>query len=289
MPSGTLWRTALVTTLATSRARSVSFPITSYATVASRTVRRRRRSRPVRPPGRRRPGPAARPRSSRRGRLAAPGPAPANLRGACRPGRALLQLAGQDPHFSRGLRFAQGHVDGRAHHGQRRAQFVRGVGHETALGLEGCFEPPSSPSMVSPRSFSSSSGPWTARRSLQVLLGDLRAVAVIVRNGRSTRPAISHPSPIETIAIMPRAMADTPSRLAPLVRRRQGGQDLTRPRGCTGSGPGVTRELPAGRPCGLPSHSSGGHGRLQHRAESWRTARPCGLAGDGLHDARRWR
>ncbi len=36
-----------------------------------------------------------------------------------------------------------------------------------------------------------------------------RAAVVIVRSGRSTRPAISHPSPIETAAITASAITDT--------------------------------------------------------------------------------
>ena len=56
----------------------------------------------------------------------------------------------------------------------------------------------SRPSMVSARSFSSSRGPASARRSCRLRSEICRVVAVIARSGRRTRPATSQPSAIET-------------------------------------------------------------------------------------------
>ena len=47
-------------------------------------------------------------------------------------------------------------------------------------------------SKVSPSSFSSSFGPSIARRRCKLVAEMVRAVVVMVRSGRSTRPAMSH-------------------------------------------------------------------------------------------------
>ena len=62
---------------------------------------------------------------------------------------------------------------------------------------------------MSPSSLSSSSGPVIAMRWCRVRAEIRRAAAVIVRSGLSTRPAISHPSPTETTAMMPSAIPDS--------------------------------------------------------------------------------
>ena len=67
-------------------------------------------------------------------------------------------------------------------------------------------------SMVSARSFTSSPGPLMARRSCRLSAVIRRVAAVITRSGRSTRPATNQPSPTETTAMTPRAMAE-PSRI----------------------------------------------------------------------------
>jgi hypothetical protein len=65
--------------------------------------------------------------------------------------------------------------------------------------------------MVSARSFSSSSGPATASRWCRFSSEICRVVAVIVRSGRSTRPAISQPSAMETASMTASA---TPERMS---------------------------------------------------------------------------
>ena len=67
----------------------------------------------------------------------------------------------------------------------------------------------SSPSIVS-ASWRSSSG-WAAEREplVQVLLRDPPVAAVIVRKGRSTRPAITQPSPAEITTMIANATPDS--------------------------------------------------------------------------------
>ena len=62
--------------------------------------------------------------------------------------------------------------------------------------------------MVSARSFSSSRGPESASRSFRLRSEICRAVAVIVRSGRRTRPATSQPSTIETTVMITSAIPD---------------------------------------------------------------------------------
>jgi len=66
----------------------------------------------------------------------------------------------------------------------------------------------SSPSKVSPSSLSSSSGPPRASRSCRLVAEISRAAAVMVRSGRSTRPATSQPRPMESTAIPVSASPD---------------------------------------------------------------------------------
>lgn len=66
----------------------------------------------------------------------------------------------------------------------------------------------SSASSVSPSSFSSSSGPLEAIRSCSVRSESLRALAVIACTGRSTRPAIHHPTPTAPAVITRSAATD---------------------------------------------------------------------------------
>ena len=66
----------------------------------------------------------------------------------------------------------------------------------------------SSPSKVSPSSLSSSSGPRRARRSLRLVTEICRAAAVMVRTGRSARPATSQPRAIESTAMTVSAISD---------------------------------------------------------------------------------
>ena len=62
--------------------------------------------------------------------------------------------------------------------------------------------------MVSPSSFSSSSGPCTASRSCR-LSSEIRwAAAVIWRTGLSARPATSQPSPTEITVMIASAISD---------------------------------------------------------------------------------
>src|SRR6266851_4655292 len=70
---------------------------------------------------------------------------------------------------------------------------------------------PSSWSKVSPSSLSSSSGPVIPIRWCRLRAEMRLAVAVIVRSGRSTRPAISQPRPTEASAMMPSATPDSMS------------------------------------------------------------------------------
>ncbi len=74
-------------------------------------------------------------------------------------------------------------------------------------------------SKVSPSSFSSSSGPASARRWCRLLAEISLAVAVIVRSGRSTRPAISQPSAIDSATIAPSASKEYHSRLRRSLER----------------------------------------------------------------------
>ena len=62
--------------------------------------------------------------------------------------------------------------------------------------------------MVSPRSFSSSRGPASARRSCRLRSEICRVAAVIARSGRRTRPATSQPSAIETAVMIASAIPD---------------------------------------------------------------------------------
>ena len=64
------------------------------------------------------------------------------------------------------------------------------------------------PSMVSARSFSSSRGPASARRSFRLRSEICRVVAVIARSGRRTRPAISQPRAIETTVMIVSTITD---------------------------------------------------------------------------------
>ena len=61
---------------------------------------------------------------------------------------------------------------------------------------------------MSARSFSSSRGPESARRSFRLRSEICRVVAVIVRSGRRTRPATSQPSAIETTVMIASAIPD---------------------------------------------------------------------------------
>ena len=63
------------------------------------------------------------------------------------------------------------------------------------------------PSRVSASSLSSSSGPCRASRSCRLLAEIRRAAAVIVRNGRSTCPAMTQPIAAAATAMTARAMA----------------------------------------------------------------------------------
>ena len=67
---------------------------------------------------------------------------------------------------------------------------------------------PRRPSIVSPSSFSSSSGPTSASRSCRFSSEICRVAALIVRSGRRTRPAISQPNPTETTNMMARTRVD---------------------------------------------------------------------------------
>ena len=64
---------------------------------------------------------------------------------------------------------------------------------------------------MSPSSFSSSSGPVSASRSWRFSSEIWRVAAVIVRSGRSARPAISQPSRTAPRAMIPSASIDTVS------------------------------------------------------------------------------
>src|SRR6266699_2245812 len=63
-------------------------------------------------------------------------------------------------------------------------------------------------SRVSASSLNSSSGPASARRSYRLVAEIRRAVAVMARTGRSTRPAITQPSANASTAMTPSAMPD---------------------------------------------------------------------------------
>ncbi len=67
---------------------------------------------------------------------------------------------------------------------------------------------PRSSSKVSPSSLSSSSGPRRSSRSWRLLAEIRRAVAVMVRTGRSIRPAKNHPSRSAMTVMMARAIAE---------------------------------------------------------------------------------
>ena len=69
-----------------------------------------------------------------------------------------------------------------------------------------------SASKVSASSFSSSSGPVRASRSCRLLAEVCCAAAVMVRSGRSTRPATTQPRPIESTAMTASAIPDWTSR-----------------------------------------------------------------------------
>src|SRR5262249_52236656 len=90
--------------------------------------------------------------------------------------------------------------------GQRGAQFVRGVGDKLALSVESRLQPAGSASNVSPSSLSSSSGPARASRACRLLAEMDLAVAVMVRNLRSTRPATIQPSPTDTTVMIASAV-----------------------------------------------------------------------------------
>ena len=64
---------------------------------------------------------------------------------------------------------------------------------------------------MSPSCLSSSSGPSRASRRWRLLAEISRAVFVIVRRGRSARPAISQPSQIDSTAMTARAMPQSTS------------------------------------------------------------------------------
>ena len=115
-------------------------------------------------------------------------------------------LAGAPQGRDGGLRVGQRHLRHGALPRQRGAQFVRGVGDELALGAERRFQAAEQAVEGSPSSLSSSSGPVMARRALRLLAEMYRAAAVIVRSGRSTRPATSQPSTAETTVMMASAI-----------------------------------------------------------------------------------
>ena len=62
--------------------------------------------------------------------------------------------------------------------------------------------------MVSARSFTSSAGPGTASRSCRLSAEIRRVAAVIVRSGRSTRPATRRPSTSDSTAMTASATAE---------------------------------------------------------------------------------
>ena len=68
---------------------------------------------------------------------------------------------------------------------------------------------PSSPSIVSASRLSSSRGPSIASRWLRFAAEISWVAAVIVRRGRSTRPATTHPSAVLITAMIARAIADS--------------------------------------------------------------------------------
>jgi len=103
------------------------------------------------------------------------------------------------------------HVQGRAHRGERRAQLVRGVRDEAALGGERPLEP-----VEQPVDRVGEFGQLVARAGevealVQVARGDLACRRVIVRNGRRSRPATSQPSASESAATSASATVEASS------------------------------------------------------------------------------
>ena len=193
-PPVTLCRTALSMRLLTSRSSSTRSPVTCAGASAvsidlpgrrGRADQRRWRPRlrwagrpPRCDPVRGRSGPAsAAPRSAPRTCPRRRGPRPAPAPAAGRP-----------------RRLGQGDVDQRAHLGQRRAQLMRGIGHEPALAGERAVQPGQHRVEGSASSFSSSGGPASASRWSRFSCEAVRA-AVGDRPQRPQHPAADAPSP----------------------------------------------------------------------------------------------
>jgi hypothetical protein len=97
--------------------------------------------------------------------------------------------------------------------GSAGAQFVGGVGDEAALRGEGVFQPFEQPVNGVAEVFQLIGRAGHGELLMQVASEIRRAVAVMARSGRSTRPAMTQPSTSETTAMMPSTIADTTRRL----------------------------------------------------------------------------
>ena len=85
-----------------------------------------------------------------------------------------------------------------------------GVGHETALGLEGGVQPAEHLVEGVGQLLELVLGPLEVDPLVQGVPSSRRAVAVMALSGRRTRPATSQPSPTETSAARARATPDWP-------------------------------------------------------------------------------
>ena len=88
---------------------------------------------------------------------------------------------------------------------------MRSVGDEPALGLERRLEPAEQAVERVGQLLELVVGPLERQALVQVALGDAARARLIVRTGRSARPAISQPSPIEASAMIASA---TPERVS---------------------------------------------------------------------------
>ena len=108
-----------------------------------------------------------------------------------------------------GVRIAQRELEQGALERERRAQLVRRVGDELPLRIEGRLEAAEQSIDRLTKLPSSSSGPVRSSRRWRLLAEISLAVSVIVRSGRSARPAITQPSQNEITAITASANAES--------------------------------------------------------------------------------
>ena len=208
-PPGTLWRSALSSRFATRRSARRGLPAAGAAPSAACSVRFRSAASAWRD-AMTGPVTAARSKGSRSGRPACPVArvSSASMRCCCSAPAARTRSCAvrSDSTVAPGSARATWLMT------RWRASGVRSSCEALAMNWRwarnDASSRASSPSKVSPSSLSSSSGPRRARRSLRLVTEICRAAAVMVRTGRSVRPATSQPSATESTAIRASAISD---------------------------------------------------------------------------------